>query len=282
MTNTEQKALKKFSAQLRIDQLEMFKQRGMGHIGGCLSVTELISVLYGKQMKFDPKNPSWEGRDYLVMSKAHAAPTVCAALAEKGFFDKKLLLTMDDIGTHIPSHVDRLLTPGVDMTGGSLGQGCSVAAGIAFGLRHMGRDDQYVYVCIGDGELNEGQNWEAFQFLAHYKLNNCIVFIDNNKRQHDGYCTEVLNPFSYEDKMRAFGFWTITVDGGDEEAIDDAINLAKKVKDQAVCIVLDTIKGQGVKYYEDMPDNHAPKVFEEGKAVIDAAIAELKKITEGE
>lgn len=115
MEAAERKTLKKFSAQLRIDQLEMFKQRGMGHIGGCLSVTELISVLYGKQMKYDPANPDWKGRDYLVMSKAHAAPAVEAALAEKGFFDKQLLLTMDNIGTHIPSHVDRLLTPGIDV-----------------------------------------------------------------------------------------------------------------------------------------------------------------------
>lgn len=157
MDAKELRKLKKFSAQLRIDQLEMFKQRGMGHIGGCLSVTELISVLYGKQMKVDPKNPNWEGRDYLVMSKGHAAPAVEAALAELGFFDKKLLLTMDDIGTRIPSHVDRLLTPGIDVTCGSLGQGASVAAGIAYGLKHAGITDQYVYVCIGDGELNEGQ-----------------------------------------------------------------------------------------------------------------------------
>ena len=156
------------------------------------------------------------------------------------------------------------------------------AAGIAYGLRAAGRNDQYVYVCIGDGEMNEGQNWEAFQFMAHNKLNHCIVFVDNNKRQHDGYCTEVLNPFSYEEKMRAFGFWAITVDGASEEAIDDAINLAKTVPDKAICIILDTVKGQGVKYYEDMVDNHAPKVFEEGRAIIDAAIAQLKIVTEEE
>ena len=137
-------------------------------------------------------------------------------------------------------------------------------------------------MCIGDGEMNEGQNWEAFQFMAHNKLNHCIVFVDNNKRQHDGYCTEVLNPFSYEEKMRAFGFWAITVDGASEEAIDDAINLAKTVPDKAICIILDTVKGQGVKYYEDMVDNHAPKVFEEGRAIIDAAIAQLKIVTEEE
>ena len=118
--------------------------------------------------------------------------------------------------------------------------------------------------------------------MAHNGLNNCIVFIDNNKRQHDGYCNDVLKPFSYEEKMKAFGFWCKTVEGASEEAIDNTIEEAKQINGKAICIVLDTIKGQGVKYYEDMPDNHSPKVFEEGRAMIDAAIAELKKITEEE
>ena len=275
---SDYKDLKKFAAQLRLDSLEMFKWRRQGHIGGTLSVVELVAVLYGKQMKYNPKKPDWDGRDYLVMSKAHAAPVVAAALAEKGFFPKDWLFTMDEIGTRVPSHVDRLLTPGVDMTGGSLGQGCSVAAGIAYGLKKDKKDDQYVYCCIGDGEMNEGQNWEAFQFLAHNKLNNCIVLIDDNKRQHDGYTVDVLNPFSFEDKMKAFGFWCKTIDGSDVKAIDKAIDEAKKVKDKAVAIVLETTKGQGVKYYEDMADNHAPKIFEEADAVLDKEIAKLKKV----
>ncbi len=278
MEHNELRQLKKFSAQIRMESLKMFKWRGQGHIGGCLSVVELISVLYGKQMKYDPKNPQWEGRDYLVMSKGHAAPTLCCALAFKGFFDKSWLYTMDNVGTRITSHVDRLLTPGVDVTCGSLGQGASVAAGIALGLKKQGRNDQYVYVVIGDGELNEGQNWEAFEFMAHEKLNNCIVIIDNNKRQHDGYCTEVLDPFNYEEKMRAFGFDARTVKGDDEAAISDAIDAVKKIDDKAVCIILDTVKGQGVEYFEKMESNHAPKIFEEGAAEIDKAVAQLEKI----
>lgn len=274
---SDYKELERFAKQLRLDSLEMFKWRGQGHIGGTLSVVELVAVLYGKQMKVDPKNPNWEGRDYLVMSKAHAAPVVAAALSEKGFFPKDWLFTMDEIGTRVPSHVDRLLTPGIDVTGGSLGQGCSVASGIAYALKKQGKDNQYVYCCIGDGEMNEGQNWEAFEFLAHYKLNNCIVMIDDNKRQHDGYTTEVLNPFSFEEKMKAFGFWCKTVDGSSVEAIDKAIEEAKQVKDQAVAIVLETTKGQGVKYYEEMKDNHSPKIFEEATKVLDEEIEKLKK-----
>lgn len=274
---SDYKELERFAKQLRLDSLEMFKWRGQGHIGGTLSVVELVAVLYDKQMKVDPKNPNWEGRDYLVMSKAHAAPVVAAALSEKGFFPKDWLFTMDEIGTRVPSHVDRLLTPGIDVTGGSLGQGCSVASGIAYALKKQGKDNQYVYCCIGDGEMNEGQNWEAFEFLAHYKLNNCIVMIDDNKRQHDGYTTEVLNPFSFEEKMKAFGFWCKTVDGSSVEAIDKAIEEAKQVKDQAVAIVLETTKGQGVKYYEEMKDNHSPKIFEEATKVLDEEIEKLKK-----
>lgn len=274
------KELKKFATRLRLDSMEMFLWRGQGHIGGSLSVIELLAVLYGKQMKYDPRNPQWEGRDYLVMSKAHAAPAVAAALAEKGFFPKDWLFTMDEIGTRVPSHVDRLLTPGVDVTGGSLGQGCSVAAGIAYGLKKQGRDDQYVYCCIGDGEMNEGQNWEAFQFLAHYKLNNCIVIVDDNKRQHDGYTEEVLNPFSFEEKMKAFGFWCITIDGSDVEAIDKAIEQAKSVKNQAVAIIMETTKGQGVEYYEVMRDNHAPKLKEEGTRIVTKVVEDLKKALE--
>lgn len=144
------------------------------------------------------------------------------------------------------------------MTTGSLGQGTSAAAGIATGFK-MNKTDQYVYLIVGDGELNEGQCWEAFQYIAHYKLNHCIVIIDDNKKQLDGTTKEVMNPFSIEDKMKAFGFYTQTVKGNDEEAIDEAINRAKNVKDQAVCIVLDSIKGAGVPYFEQLDANHSVK-----------------------
>lgn len=252
------KELEKLSAQLRVDILEMLLHRGYGHLGGSMSIVEVLSVLYGSVMKINPKQPDMEDRDRLILSKGHAGPALYCALSECGFFDKKILMTLNDGGTMLPSHPDRLKTPGVDMTCGSLGQGTSVAAGMAMGLR-MKKNDCYVYLIVGDGELNEGQCWEAFQFIANYRLNNCIVFIDENKRQLDGYTKDVINPFDIETKMQAFGFHTQKVKGNDVEAILTAIEIAKQVKDQAVCIVLDTVKGQGVTFFEEMEANHSVK-----------------------
>lgn len=250
--------LKILSARIRVDVLKLLEKRGYGHLGGSLSIVELMSVLYGKQLRYDAANPKWEDRDMVILSKGHAGPAWYSALAEKGFFDKEWLYTLNDGGTNLPSHPDRLKTPGVDMTTGSLGQGTSAAAGIATGFRMKG-SDQYVYLIVGDGELNEGQCWEAFQYIAHYKLNHCIVIIDENKRQLDGTTKEIMNPFDLTEKMKAFGFHVQKVKGNDEEAIDDAINCAKEVKDQAVCIVLDSIKGSGVPYFEQMAGNHSVK-----------------------
>lgn len=250
--------LKILSAKIRVDVLKLLEKRGYGHLGGSLSIVELMSVLYGKQLRYDAENPTWKDRDMVVLSKGHAGPAWYSALAEKGFFDKEWLYTLNDGGTNLPSHPDRLKTPGVDMTTGSLGQGTSAAAGIATGFRMKG-SDQYVYLIVGDGELNEGQCWEAFQYIAHYKLNHCIVIIDENKRQLDGTTKEIMNPFDLVEKMKAFGFHVQKVKGNDEEAIDHAINCAKQVKDQAVCIVLDSIKGSGVPYFEQMAGNHSVK-----------------------
>lgn len=246
------------AAKIRYDVLDMLQHRGYGHLGGSLSLVELMSVLYGKQMQYDATNPKWEQRDRVVLSKGHAGPVWYSALAESGFFDKEWLYTLNDGGTKLPSHPDRTKTPGVDMTTGSLGQGTSTAAGIATALKKS-HIDHYVYLIVGDGELNEGQCWEAFQYIANYKLNNCIVIIDDNKRQLDGYTKDIMNPFDISKKMEAFGFFTQKVKGNDIEAIDDAINQAKEVKDKAVCIVLDTIKGQGVPYFENMFSNHSVK-----------------------
>ena len=246
------------AAKIRYDVLDMLQHRGYGHLGGSLSLVELMSVLYGKQMQYDATNPKWEQRDRVVLSKGHAGPVWYSALAESGFFDKEWLYTLNDGGTKLPSHPDRTKTPGVDMTTGSLGQGTSTAAGIATALKKS-HIDRYVYLIVGDGELNEGQCWEAFQYIANYKLNNCIVIIDDNKRQLDGYTKDIMNPFDISKKMEAFGFFTQKVKGNDIEAIDDAINQAIEVKDKAVCIVLDTIKGQGVPYFENMFSNHSVK-----------------------
>lgn len=250
--------LKKMSANIRLNILKMLEHVGYGHMGGSLSLVECMSVLYGKQLKVDPKNPNWSDRDMVVLSKGHCGPTWYSALAEAGFFNKEILLTLNEGGTSLPSHPDRLKTPGVDMTTGSLGQGTSAAAGIAYGMK-LNKSNQYVYLIVGDGEINEGQCWEAFEFISHYKLNNCIVLIDYNKRQLDGYTKDILNFYDLEKKFQSFGFWTKTVNGADEESIDKAIDEAKEINDQAVCIILDTIKGQGVKYYEEMISNHSVK-----------------------
>lgn len=272
--------LKKLSAKIRIDVLKLLKHRRYGHLGGSMSIVELLAVLYGDEMRYDVKNPNWEDRDYLVLSKGHSGPGLYSVLANVGFFDKEMLYTLNDGGTKLPSHPDRTKTPGVDVTTGSLGQGTSVAAGIAQALKMEGKD-QYVYLIVGDGELNEGQCWEAFEFIAGKNLNNCIVFIDDNKRQLDGYTKDILNPYNIHDKMVAFGFQTVTVKGNDEMAIKDAIDHAKEIKNQPTCIVLDTIKGQGVKYFEDLFANHSVKFNDEMDQKTEAAIKELEAIVKG-
>ncbi len=247
-----------FAAKIRKDIIELLMHRGYGHLGGSLSLVEALAVIYGRHMHINPKDPSDPNRDYFVLSKGHAGPVLYSTLAELGYFDKSMLMTLNDGGTNLPSHPDRLKTPGVDMTTGSLGQGTSAAAGIATGLKLSGKDN-YVYLVVGDGELNEGQCWEAFQYIANYKLDHLIVLIDENKRQLDGFTKDVMNPFSIPDKMKAFGFNTQYVKGNDLKAVDEAITKAKSVRGEAVCIVLDTIKGAGVKYFEDMVSNHSVK-----------------------
>ena len=270
------KELKLLCANVRIDILEMLMKFGQGHLGGSMSCVELFAVLYGKQLNVDPKNPKKEDRDQVVLSKGHAGPVWYSTLAERGFFPKDWLFTLNQGGTLLPSHPDRTKTPGVDMTTGSLGQGTSTAAGIATAMKKRGLNS-YTYLIVGDGELNEGQFWEAFQYIANYKLNNCIVIIDDNKRQLDGYTKDVINPFSYQEKMKAFGFYTLTAKGDDLEAIDDTINKLKEVKDSAVCMVLDSVKGQGVKFFEELLSNHSVKFNEEYTNEANKAIAQLKE-----
>ncbi|MDR3048706.1 MAG: transketolase [Elusimicrobiota bacterium] len=278
MNEKEIKKLKLLSAKIRLDVLKCIKKCGYGHLGGSLSIVELLSVLYGKQLRYDAKNPQWKERDFVILSKGHAGPALYSALANVGFFGKDWLLTLNENGTKLPSHLDRVKTPGVDMTAGSLGQGASIAAGIAAGFK-LKKNAQFVYLIAGDGELNEGQCWEAFQFIAHNKLNNCIAFIDENKKQLDGWTKDVINPYDIEKKMQAFGFFTKKVKADDESAIDEAIEKCKSVKDSAVCIILDSIKGQGIKYFEDMMDNHSVKFnTAENIKAADDAIEELSAL----
>ncbi|SEH48720.1 MULTISPECIES: transketolase [Atopobiaceae] len=283
MEEKELKNVKLLAAKVRRDVLSMLQHRGYGHVGGSLSLVEAYAVLYGKQLRYDASNPHWDERDRVVLSKGHAGPVMYSTLAECGFFPKEWLNTLNDGGTRLPSHTDRLKTPGVDATTGSLGQGTSEAVGIAQALAVKGSKN-YTYLFVGDGELNEGQCWEAFQYLAAKKLSRCIVLIDDNKKQLDGTTDEVMYNFDLAKKMESFGFKTQVVNGQDVEAIDAAIDVAKQNAETANCIVLDTIKGAGVPYFEQAVSNHSMKWNnDEINKATDEAIAKLdEEIERGE
>ncbi|WP_429967636.1 transketolase [Enterococcus sp. AZ046] len=281
ISEQEYHELESLAAKIRLDTLCSIKKMGQGHLGGSFSIVELLAVLYGKQLRVNPQDPQWADRDRLVLSKGHAGAALYSALANTGYFDRSWLWTINEGGTRLPSHPDRWKTPGVDATTGSLGQGTSMAAGIATGLRLAGKDN-FVYLIVGDGELNEGQCWEAFQYIAHFKLNHCIVIIDDNKKQLDGPTKDILDPFDIQQKMTAFGFYTEKVPGADMHAIDEAIERCKAIEDQAVCIVLDSVKGQGVPFFEELDANHSVKfTTDEINQAAEAAIKELTIKIEG-
>ena len=243
--------LEQFSKEIRRATLRCLHSQGSGHVGGSLSIVDVLAVLYENHMNVDPANPKKDDRDMLVLSKGHAGPALYATLALKGFFPMEWLDTLNKLGTRLPSHVNLNLTPGVDMTAGSLGMGISCACGLAIANKAKGYDN-YVYVITGDGELQEGQNWEGAMFAGSKHLDHLIVFVDSNKMQIDGMTKDVINIEDIESKFAAFGFATQRVDGHDHAAIDKAIKTAKKQKGQPSCIVLDTVKGKGVSFYETM------------------------------
>jgi len=251
----KQKELKRFASCIRIETLKEIGHLGSGHVGGSLSIADLLAVLYGEVMNIDVKKPKWEERDRLVLSKGHAGPALYATLALKGFYPMDWLLTLNKPGTKLPSHVDKNKTPGVDMTAGSLGQGISVACGIALGCRMKGMQN-YTYAIIGDGECNEGEVWEAALFAGHRKLNNLIAFTDYNKQQLDGYTDEICNLGNLAAKFSEFGWFTQSVDGHDVSEIYKAIINAKMQNNKPSMIILNTIKGYGVSFWENIPNNH--------------------------
>jgi transketolase len=213
-----------------------------------LSIVEILAVLYYKEMKIDPENPKMEGRDRLVVSKGHAGPAVYATLANKGYFPKEELLTLNKGGTNLPSHCDMNRTIGIDMTTGSLGQGFSCAVGVALGGK-IRKDGAYIYTIIGDGESQEGQIWEAAMFAAQKKLNNLIAFTDYNKMQIDGMVCEINGLDPADEKWRAFGWNVYVIDGHDFNQISEAIAKAKE-QDKPTMIIANTIKGRGVSFVE--------------------------------
>ena len=271
----ELEKVERFRDEIRLKTLKELYHLGFGHYGGSLSIIETLAVLYGGVMKVDPKNPKWEERDYFILSKGHGGPGLYATLAVKGYFPEELLYTLNTNGTTLPSHPDRNLTPGIDMTTGSLGQGISAAVGVALShkLSHKGN---CTYCIVGDGELNEGQCWEAFQFAAHHKLKRLFVFIDDNKKQLDGLTKDIINPFDFVEKFKAFGFYTVKVNGRSLEQIYDAIKKGKAQSERPVAIILDTIKGQGVSYLEQKVDNHHIRPSQADEKAILQAIEELE------
>ena len=266
-----------FAREIRRLAIESIGGLGVGHIGGAMSIADLLAVLYGRRMKFDPKDPGKRDRDRLVLSKGHAGPALYAALALKGFFPTDWLSTLNRGGTRLPSHCDRNLTPGIDMTTGSLGQGLSAACGIALGNRVDGVD-AWTYCIVGDGECDEGQNWEAAMFAAHYKLDRLIAFTDYNKMQIDGYTADIMDLGDVEAKWRGFGWRVLRLDGHDHQALEAAIDLARSGSGKPSMLILDTIKGKGCTFAEGNIGNHnmnvSPDQLKEALAALEAQRAE--------
>ncbi len=270
---SNQSNLKRFATELRIAQLKTFKELGFGHIGGCMSISDCIAALYGELMKYDPKNPKWEERDYLVCSKGHAGPAVYSALALKGFFPEEWLLTLNKPNTKLPSHCDANLTPGIDVTTGSLGQGASLAAGIALAHKIDNKPNK-VFLILGDGECNEGQVWETAMFATHKKLDNLVVFVDKNGKQLDGTTENILDMGDIASKFEAFGWYAESINGNDPELVASTVkNALAKNTGKPIVIVLNTVKGYGVKFVAEMEFNHHITI---SKEQADDAIETLK------
>lgn len=272
MDISKKKELNALAVQIRMALLEAIHSLGSGHIGGALSIADVLAVLYGGEMRVDPKNPQWPERDKLVVSKGHAGPAVYGTLAVKGFFPYEELKTLNRPHTRLPSHCDRNKTPGVDMTTGSLGQGTSLACGMAMGDKLKGRDSR-TFLIVGDGESDEGQVWEAFSFAAAKKLDNLVVLLDWNKRQLDGWTDDVMPMGDYVEKFRAFGFDTVKVDGNDVEALAEALAHTRTGNGKPFAIVMDTVKGYGIKDVAETVMNHSLPVSDEQYA---KWMAELK------
>ncbi|HHV17834.1 MAG TPA: transketolase, partial [Thermoanaerobacterales bacterium] len=250
--------------------VEMITEAGSGHPGGSLSSADIVTALYFHVMNVDPKNPDWPERDRFVLSKGHAAPVLYAALAEKGFFPKEELLKLRKAGSILQGHPDMKVTPGLDMTTGSLGQGLSAANGMALSAK-LDNKAYRVYVIMGDGEIEEGQIWEAAMAAAHYKLDNITAFVDYNGLQIDGPINEVMSPESIQEKFKAFGWNVIDIDGHDIKQIIEAVEKAKTLKGKPTVIVAKTVKGKGVPFMENQVGWH-------GKAPTPDQIKEVLEI----
>ena len=247
-----------------------------GHPGGSLSAADLFTYLYFEEQNVDPKDPKKADRDRFVLSKGHTAPGLYAALAEKGFFPKEDLITLRHTGSYLQGHPDMKCIPGVDMSSGSLGQGVSAAVGMAIAAKISG-DDYRVYTLLGDGEIQEGQVWEAAMLASHHKLDNLLVIVDNNNLQIDGEITKVNSPYPIDKKFEAFNFHVINIDGNDFDQIDAAFKEAKSVKGRPTVIIAKTVKGKGVSFMENQAGWHGKAPNDEEFKI---AMADLEKAGE--
>jgi transketolase len=278
MTTAEKKQLMAMACKVRMGVVTSTHGAKAGHPGGSLSAADLFTYLYFKEMNVDPKNPKWEGRDRFVLSKGHTAPGLYSALAYRGFFPVEDLPNLRHIDSYLQGHPNMNTVPGIDMSTGSLGQGISAAAGMALAAKKTGNPCR-VYTLLGDGEIQEGQVWEAMMFASHYDLDNLCVIIDNNGLQIDGNVADVMSPYPIPEKLAAFGFAVKEINGHDFDEIEAALNEAKATKGKPFAIVMKTTKGKGVSYMEGQAGWHgkAPN-DEEYKIAMDELTAQLAEV----
>lgn len=278
MDTASKRALEIFALKIRKGIIEGTYNAKAGHPGGSLSAADVFAYLYEKEMRYDAKNPKWEDRDRFVLSKGHCAPGLYAALANKGFFPVEDLKTLRHIDSYLQGHPNMNTVPGVDMSTGSLGQGVSVAVGMAKAAKYMNKDVN-VYTLLGDGEIEEGQVWEAMMFANQYKLDNLCVIIDSNGLQIDGACSEVMSAEPIDEKVKAFGFDCVVIDGNDFDELEKAFDAFHK-SEKPFAIIMKTVKGKGVSYMENQVGWHGKAPNEEeyniAMAELNAKMAELE------
>lgn len=274
VNETQLKTLKDRARRMRIDILKTLAGCGSGHTGGSLSATDIVAALYFYKMKLDPKNPRSKDRDHFILSKGHAAPLLYTALAHAGFIDTAELCTLRRLGSRLQGHPDSKYLPGVEISTGSLGQGLSVANGIALAHK-LDKTPNRVYALLGDGELQEGQVWEAAMTAAHYKLDNLCALVDNNGLQIDGPVAKVMGVEPITDKWRAFGWEVLDIDGHDMGQIVSALDKAETIKGKPTMIVCRTVKGKGVSVFEGKVEFHGTAPSQEELAIA------MKELTEG-
>lgn len=279
MTNQERRELSAFACRVRMGIIDIVHNAKSGHPGGSLSGADMMTYLYNREMRVRPEEPKWADRDRFVLSKGHTAPALYATLAHCGFFPVKDLLLTRTLGGYLQGHPNMNTTPGVDMSTGSLGQGVSAAAGMAKAAKYM-KKDVNVYTLLGDGEIDEGEAWEAFMFAAHYALDNLCVIIDLNGLQIDGPTREVMNTDSVSEKMRAFGFHVVEIDGHSFDDMEKAFGAFHACKDRPTAILMRTHKGKGVSFMEDSAAWHgsAPndEQYEQAMSELRAQLAEVE------